>query len=316
MTATTVTRPRAATRTGNRRRSIRAIAAVEAGRLVRHPAFLLGLAASVLQVIVRPGTESWAGQTHYLSSIAWTFVWVGTLVAAAAVAGRQRFHADPDLFPATPSTPADRVLGTALGLAGPVAVTALFVAFVAVMNDRAGGFILGEEPYSVAIRPSPFEWAQPVLLVAFAGVVGILLAQLPRARLAALIGGVLAGFIGGTFIWAFQGQPFRVLHPFMYPTYEDRLPPAFSPEGWAPGDGPLLPPDDFSVHWRAVRFDDAALGWHLLYVAGLVLAGVWIAARLADRGERTSPIGRLLLAAAPLVLVGGVAQVVTAGMNS
>ena len=315
MTATTITRPRSATSTGNRR-SVRAIAGVEGRRLVRHPAFLLGLAASVLQVMVRPGTESWAGQTHYVSSIAWTFVWVGTLVAAAAVAGRQRFHADPDLFPATPSTPADRVLGTALALAGPVLVTALFIAFVAVMNARAGGFTLGEEPYSVAIRPSPFEWAQPVLLVALAGVVGILLSQLPRARLAALIGGVVAGFIGGTFIWAFQRHPFRVLHPFMYPSYEDRLPGTFSPDDWAPGDRPLLPPDDFSVHWRAVRFDDAALGWHLAYVAGLVLVGVWMAARLADRGERTASVSRLLLAAAPLLLIGGVAQVVTAGMNS
>ena len=315
MTATTVTHPPVTTTPGNRRRSIRAIAGVEAGRLVRHPAFLLGLAASVLQVTVRPGTESWAGQTHYLSSIAWTFVWVGTLVAAAAAAGRQRFHSDPDLFPATPSTSADRVLGTALGLAGPVVVTALFVAFVAIMNARDGGFILGEEPYSLAIRPSLFEWAQPVLLVALAGVVGILLAQLPRARLAALIGGVLAGFIGGTVIWAFQAYPLRVLHPFMYPTYEDRLPDAFSPDAWAPRDGPLLPPDEYTAHWRAVRFDDAALGWHLLYVGGLVLLGVWVAARLADRGERTAPIGGLLLAAAPLLLVGGLAQLVTAGTN-
>jgi hypothetical protein len=315
MTASTATLSRVAAGPADRRRSVRAIARTEARRMVRHPAFLLGLAASVLQVLF-PGTESWAGQTQYRSSIAWTFVWVGMLVAAAAVAGRQRLHVDPDLFPATPSTAADRVLGTALGLLGPVVMTASFVAFAAVMNARAGGFTLGEEPYSEAIRPSIFEWAQPVLLVALAGVVGILLAQLPRARLTALIGSVLAGFIGGTVVWAFQAHPFRVLHPFMFPTYEDRLPGTFNPDAWAPGDPPMLPPDEFTAHWRAVMFDDAALGWHLLYVGGLVLLGVWVAARLADRSERTARVGHLLLAAAPLLLVGGLGQLVTAGNAS
>ena len=315
MTLTTVA-PRSETdRRGSRNRSIVATARVEAGRMVRHPAFLVGTVASVLQVTVRPGAEDWAGQSHYLSATAWTFAWAGTMLAAARTAGRERFRSDPDPFPATPATRADRVLGTALGLIGPALAAAAFVAFVAVMNARAGGFTLGEGAYSVAVTPSLFDWAQPVLLVILAGVVGIALVQLRRARVAALIVAVLAVFFGGTAIWAFQAHPLRVLHPFMFPTYEERLPASFSPTGWEQGDAPLLPPDEYTEYWRAVHFDTAALGWHLLYVAGLVLVGVWVAARLADRGERTAAVRWLLHVGLPFLLAGGVAQVVTAGTN-
>ncbi len=143
-----------------RRRSILATARVEGGRMLRHPAFLVGLAATVAQITIRPGSENWAGQSHYLTSIAWTFVWIGTLLAAALTSGRERFHADPDLFPATPVPPADRVLGTALGLLGPTLVAALAVIFVAVRRSRAGGFLLGEGEYGRAVDPSLAEWAQ------------------------------------------------------------------------------------------------------------------------------------------------------------
>ncbi|MDQ3569203.1 MAG: hypothetical protein M3450_01540 [Actinomycetota bacterium] len=298
-----------------RRQAILDSARVEAGRMGRHPAFLIGLAASVAQITLRPGSEDWAGQSHYLSSVAWTFTWIGALIAAALAAGRQRFASDPDLFPATPATPADRALGTALGLLGPALVTALTVAFVAGMNARAGGFILGDEGYSRAMRPNLFHWAQPVLLVVLAGVVGIALAQLPRGRLPALMVAVMAVFFGGTVIWAFQVHPIRVLHPFMFPTYEQRLPDSFSPAGWGAGDPPLNPPDEYTSFWRAVRFDTSALGWHLVYVGGLILLGVWVATRIADRGEHGSRTRWLVLAGLPLVLIAGVAQVVTAGMN-
>ena len=315
MTVTTVTPGPVAEGHLARRRSILATARVEGGRMARHPAFLIGLAASVLQITVRPGSEDWAGQSHYLSSVAWTFTWIGALVAAALAAGRQRFASEPDLFPATPATPADRVLGTALGLFGPALAAALAVAFVAVMNARAGGFAVGDEGYSRAVTPSILDWAQPVLLVVLAGVVGIAVAQLRRGRLPALTVAVMAVFFGGTAIWAFQVHPVRVLHPFMFPSYEQRLPDSFDPAGWGAGDPPLNPPDEYNAVWRAVRFDTAALGWHLVYAAGLVLLGVWLGARLADRYEDRAPIRWLLLAGLPLVVVGGVAQVLTAGMN-
>ncbi len=297
-----------------RRRAILATARVEAGRMTCHPAFLIGLAASVLQITLLPSAEDWAGQSHFESTTAWTFTWIGMLVAAALTAGRQRFTSEPDLFPATPATPSDRVLGTALGLLGPALVTAVAVAVVAGMNAADGGFRLGEKGYSRLIRPSVFEWAQPVLLVVLAGVLGMTLAQL-RGRFPALIVAVMSIFFGGTAIWVFQAHPLRVLHPFMFPAYDQRLPASFDPAGWGQGDPPLNPPGEYSNYWAAIRFDTAALAWHLVYVAGLVLLGVWVANRMADRTEHGSRARWLLLAALPLLLIGGAAQLVTAGTN-
>ncbi len=298
-----------------RRHAVLATARVEAGRMTRHPAFLVGLAGALSQVMLRPGAEDWAGQSHYLSSVAWTFVWVGTLVSAALAAGRERFVDDAEVFPATPATPGDRVLGTALGLVGPALATGVGVAVAATGNVLAGGFDLGDEGYNRSVTLSVLDWVQPVALVVLAGAVGIALAQLRRGRLPALIAAVLAVFLGGTMIWAFQVHPVRVLHPFMFPAYEQQLPDSFDPAGWRPGDAPLNPPDDYNAHWRAVRFDDAALGWHLLYVAGLVLVVVWVAAWMADRGEDRPRSLWLVRAGLPLLLLGGVAQIVTAGVN-
>lgn len=300
----------------SRRRCILATAGVEAGRMVRHPAFLFGLAGTAAQIALGRGSEEWSGQSHYLSSVAWVFTWVGALVAAALAAGRQRFASDPELFAGTPVTPADRVLGTALGLVGPGLAAALAVVVAAVVNARAGGFVLGDEPYSRAMTPSLFEWAQPVLLVLLAGVVGIALAQLGRGRLPALIVAAMALFFGGTAIWAFQAHPLRVLHPFMFPAYEERLPASFDPAAWDRSDPPLNAPDEYNPFWKAIRFDTGALGWHLVYIAGLVLLGVWLAARMADRDGDGSRTRWLLLAGIPLVLIGGAAQVLTAGVAS
>lgn len=298
-----------------RRHATLAIARVEAARMARHPVFLIGLAASVIQITFRPEYEDWAGQNHFESWVAWTFTWIGALVAAALTAGRERFASEPDLFPATPATPADRVLGTALGLLGPAAAATLAAAFAASMNARTGGFELGDQGYSRSVTPSVLAWAQPVLLVVLAGVLGIALAQLRRGRLPALMVAVMAVFVGGSVIWAFSGHPFRVLHPFMFPAYEQRLPDSFDPAGWGAGDPPLNAPDEHTSFWQAIRFDTGALGWHLVYVAGLILLGIWVAARLADRDEGGRRSLWLVVAGLPLLLVGGLAQILTAGMN-
>ncbi len=297
----------AAARQQPRGATIWALARLESGRLLRHPAFLLGLAATLGVIVLRSGADPW------LSIIAWGFAWIGTLMAGALVAGRQRLLADPDLFPATPATPGDRVVATSLALIGPTLVSATAMVFVAVaVND--GGLMVGENGYIREVTPAVAVWVQPVLLVALAGVVGIVVAQLGRGRLAVLVLLVFLMFVGGAGIWVAQQHPFRVLHPFMYPSYEHELPASFSPEGWSPGDAPLHPPDQYNRTWREVRFDTTALHWHLLYVAGLILLGIWWARRTADRGDPDSARW-MVLAAVPLLVVGGVAQILTAGVN-
>lgn len=302
----------------SRKATILVLARFEAGRMLAQPAFLVGLAASLAAILLASGEEAWAGERYYSTMVAWTFTWMGTLAAAALVAGRQRFFSDPDLFPATPATPGDRVLATALALSGPTLVVAGAVTAVALLNVQDGGFLMGEGEYSRAIVPSLAEWAQPVLLVALAGVVGVAVAQRRRGRLAVLGALLFATFVGGSAVWAFQAHPLRVLHPFMYPSYERRLPTSFAPSEWEAGDPPLVTPDG-GTHgqgdaiWREVHFDTTALGWHLLYLIGLILVGVWLARRAAERGEPSS--ARWLgVAGVPLLLFGGVAQVLTAGI--
>ncbi len=296
---------------GARRRSryatIHALARVETVRLVRHPAFVVGLATTLIVIFLRSGADP------YVRVVAWAFTWMGTLVAAALVAGRQRFVSDPDLFPGVPATPGDRVLATTVALVGPTLAAALAMV-VALVAIHGGDLVLGEGGYYREVSVATAVWFQSVLLVALSGVVGIVVAPLRRGRLAVLILVVFFMFVGGAWVWAFQAHPFRVLHPFMYPSYEVELPTSFTAEGWSVGDPALNPPDQYNRRWREIRFDTAALNWHLLYVAGLILFGAWWARRSADRGEGAG--GRWLLMAAVLpMLAGGIAQIVTAGVN-
>lgn len=296
----------------SRTATVLALARVEAGQLLRHPAFLGGLAATLAVLLQSHAPWMTWDQTHYLNQIAWTGMWMGTLAAAALVAGRQRFLAEPDLFPATPATPRDRALATAVALIGPTLVAAAMVAVVAFLVVNDGGFVQGDEGYSRRIAPALAEWAQPVLLVALAGVVGLAVAQLRRGRLAALLVILFATFVGGMLVWAFQGSAAtRVLHPHMYSWEERKLPDSFTPEGWVPQDPPLLSPNQWSRHWREVHFSTTALKWHLVYLTGLIFVTAWLAMRWADRTH--APARWVIGVGALLVLVGGVAQLVTVG---
>ena len=61
---------------------------------------------------------------------------------------------------------------------------------------------------------------------------------------------------------------------------------ATAPADWAPGDPPLLFPDEYTAPFREVRLDDAAAALHLVYLTGLILAVAWLAVRLAGGGRR------------------------------
>ena len=296
------------------REPVVAIARVEGLRLLRHPAFIVGLVASVAVQRLGVGVEDWAGQDYHESINGWAFVWVGTLLAAALVAGRERLVEDTELFPATPVRPSHRVLGTALGLMGPALATAVAVGAMAALTAADGGFLHGNGGYERRVMPHVFEWLQPVVLVILAGVVGIAIAHLRRARLAALVAAGLVTYLSTLAIWVFQAHPARVLHPLMFPAYERRLPESFVPGAREAVPHPLTVADRVTA-WRETRFDTVALGWHLVYLGGLILLTLWLATRSADTGEDLARRA-LAMAGIALVLVGGTAQVLTAGVPS
>jgi len=309
---TTITLP---IRTPSPAHPILRIAAVEGVRIVRHPAFVIGLVLSLLFVRVDPLTDGdWAGQGYFMLTTSWVWVWVGTLLAAASVAGRDRWLGEPDLFPGVPVTRSGRIAGAAVALAAPTAITATAAIGTAIWFDHRGGFNLGDPPYTAPVNLPVAQWAQVPVLVVVAGAAGIAIAQLRRARLISLGGLTAVTWLCGIAPWLFAGAgPLRVLHPFMYPAYEQRLPDGVDPRAWVSGDPPLLRPSEYSSLWREVRFDTAALGWHLGYAAGLALVLLWAATRMADRDAHW----RTLLVVGVVLVVGcGALQLLTAGSGS
>jgi len=270
------------------RSAVVALAWVEARRMTWHPAFVLGLLASVAIVaaaVAGDADADWAGAGYYSAMSGWVGVWVGTLATAALAAGRGRLVSDPDLFPGVPLRGAQRVQALLLALVGPVAVTTLGVGAVAAVVGARGGFRQADPPFSAGlVAPSVLEWLQIPLLVALAGVVGIVIAHLPRGRaLALLVVGVVTA-MGTLIVWAFGAMPLRALHPLFLRTTSEPLPADFTPESWD-GTTSLLEADEYDW-WRMVRSDDATLAWHLVGVVGVALVLVALAIRLADRDDR------------------------------
>jgi hypothetical protein len=92
-----------------------------------------------------------------------------------------------------------------------------------------------------------------------------------------------------------------------------RLPTGVTPEVSGPSDLPLRSPDQETPYWRPVHLDRGAAAWHLVYLAGLVPIGLRTAVGLA-RGREEQPVPRWRATAGVLPLVlGGVAQVRSAG---
>jgi hypothetical protein len=285
-----------------------AIALTEGRRMLLHPAFLVGVVLTVLSQWAIGGREEWAGDHYFAVTSLWAFLWTGTFLAAALVAGRQRWLSNPDLFAGTPVAPSTRVLGLALAVLGPVLVSLPLVGATAV--KWSDGFVMGEVPWSGLHEPGLVEWLQKPLLVALAGVVGILIAQLPRGRLPVLLVTAVVMWFTSMALWMLQVYPLRQLHPSMLPTFEHRLPRGFQPSAWRPGDPPLMSPDEYNSTWREARFDLTALGWHSLFLAGLGLLALWGAMRLADGRDHH----RLVLwVGGALALAGGALQLVAAG---
>ena len=103
--------------------------------------------------------------------------------------------------------------------------------------------------------PPLVEWLQQPLLVLLAGVVGIAIAQLPKARLGALLVVSTMTFMGAFDIWAVERGPDPLLHPFLFVAREHRLPLDYRVSNWTPGDSPLRLPDQDTHYYREIRFD-------------------------------------------------------------
>lgn len=170
---TTDDREPAADPSGDPGRTAVALARFEGRKLLRHPAFLVGMALTpwLLLMATSDTGDAWV---HFEMAIALGLVPLGwlTMVAANLGALRSRRHRTEDLFRSLPTSPAVRTTAHNLSALATVPVAAAFAAVCAVLvqvnADPRGSF-------------APAELATGVLLVVGGGVVGVVVARwLPR----------------------------------------------------------------------------------------------------------------------------------------
>ena len=156
----------------------RALARFEAGRLVRHPAFLVGLALTPLALWAATSNPSerflWRAQSGIalgLVPLGWSAIFATNLATL-----RARRHGSTELLRTVPTTPSSLTaghVGSALALV-PVTVVliALWMVVEVVVFDAAGSFDV-------------LEFLTPVVIVAGGAVVGVAVARyLPAAPFA------------------------------------------------------------------------------------------------------------------------------------
>ncbi|MGH8907871.1 MAG: hypothetical protein ACRD0K_15465 [Egibacteraceae bacterium] len=216
------------------------LAAVEARRLLRRP-FVAGGAALSMYVYFR-GIE-W-GQVPVLPrddvEIGYALLPLAavTLLAANAGAMRSRRHGTQELYDSLPTAPEWRTAGHLLSVIAPFGLAALLAAV-----DIACLMLLGGIG-----TPNFFEVATGPAVVALAGVLGVLL-----ARLAPWTGVAPLTLVGFAAMWYFPYLSYHVRNRiFIWPSFWAF--PWFGPEGS-----------------EADVANPLAGGWHLAYVAGLVV---------------------------------------------
>lgn len=254
---------------------VRPLARADAGRLLRHPAFLAGVVLTPLMLhAAMEGDPRWWERSPSMALAMVPLGWL-TIVATNLMALGPRRAGVDELFSAAPSPQPVRTTGLLVSgwvaVAAAVLLAAGWLAVSAVTVDDAVG------------TPRLAEISAGFLIVAGAAVVGVAVARwLPHLGF-----GVLAAF-AVTFLQA------RFMDPATWPwnTAESH-----------PGRflGFLAGPTSAGVPQLEVR----PAGWHLVYLAGLVLLMALVA--LARDGFPRR-LGAALAAAALVIATAGWVQ--------
>lgn len=265
----------------------RRLAVVEAVRLVRHPAFLVGCGLTVALLFVSRHNPN--GVYLGLTGAAGMGPGLGLLLAANMATLRARTDDAEELLGAAPVDVVDRTRALALAMplpaAAATAVGLVAGAVIAMTTGTPVDFASGTRD----AWPTVVELLQVPAFVVAAGVLGVALGRWFPYRLASLAVGIALFFL-------------------LIPTF------FWTPTGWVARLAPLR--DHSEVHhWVQVTpgsghnvvngFDRVGLAWHVAYLAGiaLLLAGVALA-----RHSDAPAVRRLLAVGGAVAVVGGVAQ--------
>lgn len=237
----------------------RALARVEARRLVRHPLFLLGMTFSTLSTIVAAFE---GGGLFALAGGSFGFVGTGlwTFVVVSLATSRERRDGAQDLYAALPLTLGLRTQAQLLSTAGAALAGGALIALAAVaiggpdLVDTSGG-----ERYSL-VR---LELLQGPAYLLFVGAMGVLVGTWTRRAYPALIGMAIL---------------------FMPPV-------AWLP-WWVYGN------DVPASVWDAEWLGGASVAWHLLGIVALATLAAAGALARHDRRPRIALLATVSLAAA------------------
>ena len=295
MTTTTMARPRLAT---TPRRPFAALARIEAGRMLRHPApwlgILLWVAASYAVLASAPGWSSAQYQGLQASAV---FLAAGVSVAAAYAAGRDRVGLAEDAPLPAEVRAAARIVG---GMAF-VALVASVVAAGALLLRWSGGVALGNEPgRTLHAHFSLPELLQPVALSAFAVAAGAAAVHLLRHPLAASIALFVLWFVAGPAYWTLNGPVLRWFAPVMVLPYNIEAAPPNTDPLTLPPTWLLEGPGPYQPFWARLVVVPELAAWHNLYLVALTLLAAALA--LPGRYRRPLLLGGLVLAAATVLL--------------
>lgn len=270
--------------------TVRALALLEGWRLLRHPAFVAGVALSVFFSILMV-TDNVGGAYQLLMGAGIVPLAAGTLLAANLAALRSLRSDTTELQGALPARPLATTLAHLLSIAWAAAAGVVFVAVAFVLTGAANGVEVDAASHTAV--PSAFELAQgPVAVIVF-GVAGVALARaIPYLAASSLVVVVL---LAGDMMLASQSRDTALA--WLAPVVNTAV--VAPPTEW-----PCYRPVDASC--QVLGFHAASAGWHLLYLAGLI-AVLAALALIRDRERRLA--SRIGAAGACVVVLAGVLQV-------
>lgn len=281
MSTTTQARPRLAT-TG--RAPLRALARIEAGRMLRSPApwagILLWVGANTL-TLTQPAL--WVSSQYEELMTSATYLCLGVSVAAAYAFSRERVNVSEE-----GSMPADqRAAARLLGGLSLVALVAVVVAAGALWLRLRGGVAMGGEPGRTLHAHHTFpELLQPVLLAALAVAVGAAVVHVVRHPLAASIVLFVGWFIVGPAYWTINGPVLRWVAPLQVQPLHVEAAPASTDPLTLPATWLLEGPGPFQDYWARLVVVPELAAWHDLYLLALTL----LAAAVALPGRYRRPL--------------------------
>jgi hypothetical protein len=278
------------------REAVWALARIEAGRMLRHPAPWLGA-----------GLTCWAGylayQDHSLPTTQYEMaatvgpLLLGVSLASVSAFARELYSVSED----APMSAESRSFARMLGGLALVALVAVVVATAATVLRLTGGVALGDEPgRTLNAHFTLPELVQPVLLAGLAVALGGAAGNRVKNRVGASILVSVVWVVSWAY-WLFAFNPARWVSLIQVQPVFIEIPPdagaSTRPEDWL-----LARPNEFQDFWARLVVSPSLAAWHDVYLMGLTMLVVAVA--VPGRWRR------------PLVLAGALVAVLAVLMQS